>query len=125
MKPLLSAYKEREGQQGQQTRLPLHYRERPEVAWRGRRTSEWLVPKQYEAAKLGEVAGSLQLALFGPKWDAFTCNLTQQSSAPRAVKGASVCRKGPPEPVEVHLSFGKAPMCGKPKRSPEIVCSKK
>lgn len=65
-----------------------------EMAWGGRRTSDQLVPKHYEAAKLGEVAGSLQLALFGPKWDIFTCILAQQGSAPRAEKGASACRKG-------------------------------
>ena len=125
MKPLLSAYKEGEGQQGQQTGLPLQHRESPEVTWGGRRTSKWLVPKQYEAAKLGEAAGSLQLALFGPKWDAFTCILAQQGSAPRAEKGASVCRKRPPEPVKVRVSLGKVPMCGRPKRRPEIACSKK
>lgn len=39
--------------------------ESPEVAWGGRRTSDQLVPKQYEATKLGEVIGSLQLAHFG------------------------------------------------------------
>lgn len=58
MKSSLSAYKEGESQQGQQTGLTLRHRESPEVACGGRRTSEQLVPKQYEAAKLGEVAGS-------------------------------------------------------------------
>lgn len=59
MKPSHSAYKEGEGQQGQQARLPLRHRE---VAWGGRRTSEQFIPKRHEAAKLGEVAGSLQLS---------------------------------------------------------------
>lgn len=34
-------------------------------------------------------------------------------------------QKRPPEPVEVRLSLGKVPTCGRPKRSPEIVYSKK
>lgn len=71
MKLLLSAYKEGEGQQGQQNRLSLQHAESPEVAWGERRASERLVPKQYEAAEPAEVAGSLQLALFSPKMECF------------------------------------------------------
>lgn len=76
MKPLLSAYKEA-GKVSRDSKLGCHCStERAlEMAWGGRRTSDQLVPKQYEAAKLGEVSGSLQLALFGPKWDTFTCIL--------------------------------------------------
>ncbi|EOB06703.1 hypothetical protein Anapl_01050 [Anas platyrhynchos] len=116
MKLLLSAYKEGEGQQGQQTRLSLQHAESPEVAWGERRASERLVPKQYEAAEPAEVTV--------PKWNASTCVLAQQGSAAIAEKGTFWQRKGPPEPVEVDLPLGKVPACGRPKRSSEPVYSK-
>lgn len=79
--------------------------------------------KKYEAAKLAEVAGSLQLVLLGPKWYTSTYVLTQQNSADRAKKEISAQKKAPPESMEVHLPLGKVPTCGRTKTSPELVCS--